>query len=385
MPIFFTRKLNAATLALFQYIDAEGENGQELAQLLEASKTANIKIETRANAINFLARVDIKGTKHGVTFKQMTCLDVVILKNKNIYFELLTKFIFIDNHLHHSNKKTLFVSAIAVCCASYHNKMLAHLLIHAKGKLNLNVTNHAWEFRGTNLPLNIAVLTGNEKATSLLLSHGANTSIVDKRGLNAQFYLNKIDDLEKRKKISEMLGCKDYITAAERAYHRNDALQTYTLFANAIHADLEQAREFIARITQQAIAQQNPVSIDIRDYRFILEFIRIFTGILSSPLANETQRDCYKNFQHETAVFLFGAYDCNAPASGPKLFKTTEEKISFFINFGYSSLFHQSDVEKSIQTMTEKKYYQPFELARKQLTAADEKATAVLSLTRRPV
>ena len=143
------------------------------------------------------------------------------------------------------------------------------------------------------------------------------------------------------------------------AYRENNAPKIYKLLAEVIEIDTDLFSVYLKRCAHRAIQQlSNPE--DKTDYRFIKEFIRVYTAILTSPLSSLAYRQRFELFQMETIQHLIGAYDIDAVIShAPKLFNTKKEKYEFFNTFGLVGPLAGSECEKTLKKMQENELLTP--------------------------
>lgn len=312
MPLFFTQHLRGLTLALFTLLDAEGEDIQALQQLFDRSEEKQNSIFTRDNAIHFLSRVGHRNTTNHTEFRNITCLDVAILKRKKKYVTWLAEKIFNHPTLRQNYKHDIFISAICICCATYQNRTLQYFI--RSYTFDLNQANSHWEHNRSNLALNIAVSVGNEDAVSLLLAHRACKKQTDKIHCTAEHFLKNISSFEKRKKMREILHCGDYLVNALGFYQQNkrDKFQEY--FIKAIKADVEQVYYYLLSITLPMFVQfKNPSNVP--DYSMLLDFIHILMNI---PVRSITygERNRFELFQNTVISRLLHASDDNEALIG---------------------------------------------------------------------
>ena len=175
--------LNDLTHKLFDLLDTDVENVEAIQALLEATLNLEKCPESKSCAIKFTAVVDIQGKKYKTLRRNVTCLDVAILKNKLAAMTLLIEHIFINSKMSLAEQQTIFSSAIFICILNKKMAILKNILNSQLLDVNQPIK-YAINLQ-TNLPLCLAVLTHQTEAISLLLSSGADPHKMDKEKKSA--------------------------------------------------------------------------------------------------------------------------------------------------------------------------------------------------------
>lgn len=355
LTINATRPSNDLTLRLFELIYENEDNNEAIGLLLQVSETLSASAKLQATALNFKNLIDI--THNGSLQYVLAPLDLAILLNKEQYFDLLCDYIFNCKSIGDNDKKIIYT--MALMCSIYYDKisLLVKLL---EGQPRYLLTEHQGVIQYSNMgsPITLAIKSHKLNALTLLLLHNADPRLPDSFNNHPLQVALALDEIVPKKQIISMIECATELQLAIKGFEANDAALTSKHVSGAIEKDAVFTRSYLKTIAWRAVRQLSN-NEDYTDYRFILEFSRIFTTIMRSPLNKNLKYKGEKEFQNDVISHLIGAYDCeqaNIPNSVKKLFNTNKEKYEFFQIPITDSLLAGTNLENSLPQMKEKMY-----------------------------
>ncbi len=367
---------NDLTLKLFKLIDEEGDNSEAIETLLQASTLLASTEKLRTAAINFAEAMDSSDPQGPAV---VTPLDLTIVKDKSQNFDQVCNHIFECDYISSIDKNT-FLNA-AIMRAIYLDKInYLFKLLEKQPGFNLTLKQNLVYYTGNNArcssPITVAVGLHRFEALSVLLMNNADPAVSDSQNNTVlSLAVAKPADHPNKAKMISMIECAIELQSAIKAFEAKDAALTYKHVSAALQLDQMFMRNYLKTIAWRAVSQlSNP--LDGTDYRFVLEFSRIFTIIVRSTVNSNRKYVGESEFQNDVIVHLIGAYDCDKKDISPniqKLFNTNKEKLAYFNAPITGTLIQGANVGSTLGTMVERKSLNP--------SAGAEPQAAVLAVS----
>lgn len=344
---------NDFTKKLFELIDDAGDNGDAIDVLLQASSLLLSNEKLRKTAIELFEMMDDPGNNQN---KCITVLELTIIENKSQYFDMLCAYIFDNQHINKTERNIAL--NLAIMRAIYFDKInyLFKLLERQPGyqlTQNQNIT----QYSNCYSPITAAVVNNKLEALSILLLNNADPTVPDQANNTAlKLALDKPDNTANKQKMIAMIKCAIELQAAIKAFESSDAALTSTHVSAALQLDQNFTRNYLKTIAWRAVSQLSG-NQDSTDYRFVLEFSRIYTTIIRSPVNSNRKYVGESEFQNDVIVHLIGSYDCEKigiPPDVRKLFHTNKEKLEFFSKPITTSLIEGANVGATLGAMVER-------------------------------
>jgi hypothetical protein len=344
---------NEFTKKLFELIDEACDNTEAIDVLLQASSLLLSNEKLRKTAVNFFEMMDETENNEK---KCATVLDLTIIDNKSQYFDMLCAYIFDNPHINKTDKNIALNLAIMRAINFDKINYLFKLLERQPG-YELTQTQSFVHYTNCYSPITVAVVHNKLEALSILLLNNADPTVPDQANNTAlKLALDKPDNTANKQKMIAMIKCAIELQAAVKAFESQDAALTSTHVSAALQLDQNFTRNYLKTIAWRAVSQLSG-NQDSTDYRFVLEFSRIYTAILRSPVNSNRKYVGESEFQNDVIVHLIGSYDCEKigiPPDVRKLFHTNKEKLEFFSKPITTSLIEGANVGATLGTMVER-------------------------------
>lgn len=163
-----------------------------------------------------------------------------------------------------------------------------------------------------------------------------------------------VDYLKNQNKLafnSVLLCAQELKNARQTLSGRGDKIQATLCIAKAMSLDINFVGKYLKTMTERAVKQSiiNETLEDFQDYRFVLDFIKIYSFILKQARDNHKYQELYCSFQDEVVLHLM-AYNTNYEFKY-RLFSDDKELRTFISAPVMTSLMSDASFESSIQAM----------------------------------
>jgi len=227
-----------------------------------------------------------------------------------------------------------FMSILETPMAEFFNQKSC-VTINLNSTQTENVTVDIFTFALLHLLINEVHALSETYLTILLLNEAKvdiNFTLKDSKKLCTLYGLIK----EKKKdQFLPLITCASFLNHARQAYCDNKPISIIAKFVTeACSLDLAFVRSYLKQMTHKAVAQslanKNEGVEDKRDYRFILDFIRIYSFIMqTSHDQSNTNESNYKIFQSDVVLHLLAYNPFCDDTQIKKLFDSEEERDNF--------------------------------------------------------